>query len=146
MLHRTWWWPLIDWLCLLAAVLAMIVVLGGCGGSAQLASALNIAAVPIQASYDATVDTCGAVQEALVVQVERGQKQRAEVQPTIDRVRARCHRLVEGYELLRQLHEKALALVRSGLIEQAEREVQKLAAQWAAFTKEEVADGVVAAQ
>ncbi len=141
MLHRTWWWPLIDWLCLLAAVLAMIVMLGGCSAQAQLASALNVAAVPIDASYSATADACGTLQEQLVVQVEEGKRPRAEVQPILDRVRARCHRLVAGYELLRQLHEKALALVRSGALQEAEDTARQLGAQWAAFMREEVADG-----
>lgn len=131
------WWYVVDVLALLGIVVLALMLTscsGGRLGSAQLASALNVAAVPVNASYAAAYAVCEETQEALVVQVEKGEHKRAEVQPQIDRIRARCARVMEGYEELRALHEQALALVRSGKIEQAEAAAARLAEEWGAFT------------
>ncbi len=132
-------------LAFLIALAIAVLLSDGCAArtrEARIRGALNMGAVPVDAAYSFAMDACIAREEQIATAAEAGTATADEARAQLVPVRDRCGRTRAGFELLRSVHEQAVAFIESGAVEKAEAALAALRAQWEAFTLEgKVTDG-----
>jgi hypothetical protein len=97
----------------------------------RVRTALDVFAQVIDPAYSVAMDSCIVPQEIAVAEAEAGLATVDHARQTIERVRARCGRVREGFETIRLHHDQAVRSVEAGKLDQAEQILEQIRMDWA---------------
>jgi len=98
--------------------------------STHVRTTLDVLAGVVDPAYSVAMDGCIASQEVAVAQAEVGISSAEQAGAVIARVRARCDWVRAGFETIRLHHDEARRFVEAGELDQAERLLEQIQADW----------------
>ena len=117
-----------------AALMLLLLLVSGCAGDTtadtRVRTALDVLAQVIDPAYSVAMDSCIVPQEIAVAEAEAGLATVDHARQTIERVRARCGRVREGFETIRLHHEQAVRSVEAGQLDQAAQILEQIRLDW----------------
>lgn len=97
---------------------------------ARVRSALELLAVVVDPAYRLAVDNCIARETLVVERAEARVLAVDEADRQLAAIREGCHRRRRIFESIRELHDEASRQVESGFVEDAEKTLERLRAEW----------------